>query len=112
MNPYDEESIAEARDRMLALAGAILRGEVGVLLGAARMLEFRYGAGLDEWDDDMITFVGIESQEDHLPVGHVRQLWSAEALARVDPEIAMAEAFHRPAAFAACESLIRRFGTD
>lgn len=99
------------RDEMVALARAILRGETGVLEGSAAMLQYRWDAGLHEMDEDLLTFVGIESQHDHLPAGSARQFWSPAALARVDAEIAEAEAVHREAAFAACESLIRRFGS-
>jgi len=109
-NPNDEPEIQRRRREMVDLARAMLRGEIGILAGARRMLVYRFGAGLDESDDDMLTFVAIESQEDHLPVDpSERAHWNAEALARNDVEIAEAEAFHRPAALAACESLVRRF---
>ena len=75
------------------------------------MLAFRSCAGIDidEFDQDLLTFVSIESQEDHLPIGAERQHWSPAALARVEAEIAEAEQFHRSAALEACESLLRRF---
>jgi hypothetical protein len=109
-HPNDEREIERQRRAMARLAEEILRGDVGVLDGARRMLQFGSTAGLGEFDPDLITFVEIDSREDHLPIGRVRQLWDAEALARKDKEITEAEAFHCPAAFAACDSLIRRFG--
>ncbi len=57
MNRYDEARIAQARTRVVALARAMLRGEVGVLEGSRRMTGHRWEVGVDEWDDDMLTFV-------------------------------------------------------
>lgn len=79
-----------------------------MLDGCRHMVAYRFRSGLDPNDPDMLTFAGIESQCDHLPLGSVRQYWDPVALARADREIAEEEAFHRPAALAACESLIRR----
>jgi hypothetical protein len=107
----DELEVRRQRAGMAALARKILRGETGVLPGSAAMLQYRWGAGLHEMDEDLLVFPGIDSQEDHLPWGSARRHWSPDALARADAEIAEAEAFHREPAFAACESLIRRFGT-
>jgi len=82
---------------MVDLARAMLRGETGILAGARRMLAHRSGAGLDDLDADLLAFVAIDSQEDHLPVDpNERARWDAGALARKDVEIAEAEAFHRP----------------
>lgn len=109
VNRYDEPEIRRQRDAMVAVAEAMLRGEVGVLEGAQRMVAFGWGAGLDANDPDLLTLVGIQSQEDHLPIGSVRQYWSPEALARMDEEIAEAETVHRSAALEACESIVRQF---
>jgi hypothetical protein len=113
MNPGDDPRIQQRRREMLDLARAMLRGDVGILSGAQRMLLYRHDAGLEESDDDMLTFVAIEPQEDHLPIDPgARAHRDADALARADAEIAEAEAFHRPAALAACESLLRRFAPE
>lgn len=111
VNRYDEPTIHRQRVALIALAQAMLRGEVGVLDGCQRMLGLASRAAVEEHDPDLIVFHGIHSQEDHLPIGSVRQYWNAEALARADLEIAEAEDCHRPAALAACESLLRRLRT-
>jgi hypothetical protein len=94
---------------MVELATSILCGDLGVLEGSRRMLAFRFCAGMDEFDQDLLTFVSIESQEDHLPIGDERQHWSPAVLAGIEAELAQAEEFHRSAARKACESLLRRF---
>jgi hypothetical protein len=105
----DELRVLRARREVVELARAMLRGEISVLLGARRMQPYRWKTAVDERDEDFLAFVSIESQEDHLPVGRARQNWSAAALARLEPELRDAEAFHRPAALKACESLVTRF---
>jgi hypothetical protein len=113
MTPGDDPGIQRHRREMLDLARAMLRGDIGILAGSQRMLVHRSGAGLDESDGDMLTFVAIESREDHLPIDPgARAHLDAAALARADAEIAEAEAYHRPAALAACESLLRRFAPE
>ncbi|MBB4635484.1 hypothetical protein [Longimicrobium terrae] len=108
----NEPEARRLRDEMVTLARKILRGETGVLPGSAAMMQYRWGAGLHEMDEDLLVFLGIDSQEDHLPSGSARRYWNPDALARADAQIAEAEAFYREVAFAACESLIRRFRTD
>ena len=60
-------------------------------------------------DEDFLTFVGIDSETDSLPVDWERRNWSVEALERKDKEIAEAEAFYQNDAFVACRKLIERF---
>lgn len=110
VNPHDLPELERQRAAMVALARAMLRGEVGVLEGSRKMLDFVHTAGIDSRDEDLLVFVGIDSQEDHLPVGSERGFWSPDRLAALAPEIAKAEAVHRPGALAACKSLVRRFG--
>ena len=109
MKRYNETEVAWCRQGIVELATSILRGDLGVLEGSRRMLAFRFCAGIDEFDQDLLTFVSIESQEDHLPLSAERQHWSPAALAGIEVEIAEAEQFHRSAAHEACESLLRRF---
>lgn len=107
MSRYDEPEVQRQRDAMVAVAEAMLSGEGGVLEGFPRMLACGWRAVLDEHDPDLLAFIGIQPQEDHLPIGSVRQYRNGEALARADAEIVEAEAVHRTAALEACESLVR-----
>ena len=55
----------------------------------------------------LLTFAGIDSETDDLPIGGVRKEWSQEALQRKDQEIAAAERFYRDSAIDAATELIR-----
>ena len=54
----------------------------------------------------LLIFTGIASETDGLPVGAVRQQWSAEALERKDREIAEGEEFYRDSAMEAATRLV------
>lgn len=94
----------KAKNKALQLSKEILSGEVGLLLGIRKLLPNLFVLGLDN-HPDFIIFKGIDSQEDHLPVGPERVYWNKEALAKKDLEVAEAEKFHRDLTFKACESL-------
>ena len=97
------------RGKMIAICEAALAGEIGVIAASRRLS----GMGLkffDKHDEDFVTFDGIASETDHLPVDRERNNWSAEALERKDKEIARAESLYRSHLFSACQKLIERFG--
>lgn len=96
------------RQELLDTAEAILSGRLGIILGSRRMQAFRFDLR-DDLDTDFMTFVGIDSQTDHLPVDDERRNWSEEALVRKDIEIAEAEEFHRTEVVEACRRIIARF---
>jgi hypothetical protein len=62
-----------------------------------------------EHDNDVLVFVGIDSESDHFPLGDVRRHWSAEALKAKDEELKNYELRVRERAFRACESFIARY---
>lgn len=103
-----EEYEIFARGKVVAICEAMLGEEIGIIAGSRRLKSLGHEL-LDDHDKDFRTFVGIDSQTDHLPVDRERRNWSKEALAGKDKEIADAEAFHRDAALAACKKLIDRF---
>src|SRR3989442_14359509 len=95
----DEYSVF-IRGKIVAICQAMLKEEIGVIPGSRRLnsleIELRHQeAGSFERDEDFLTFVGIDSETDHLPVDVERKNWSVEALQRKDEEIAKAEAFYR-----------------
>jgi hypothetical protein len=94
-----------ARNDSLKLAQQILAGEIGLLLGVRRLLPNLFFLGLDN-HPDFIVFKGIDSQEDHLPVGPECKNWDKDALMKKDPEINEAETFHRENVFEGCRALI------
>ena len=55
----------------------------------------------------LLTFAGIDSETDTLPIGEVRKKWSREALDRKDREIKEAELIYRDSAMSAAADIIR-----
>lgn len=108
-NPYDHPEIQRQRAAAVETAQAIIDGRLGILEGVQRMLPFRWTTGVEELDEDFLVFTAVESENDHLPVGSIRQFWDQAALARKDAEIAEAEELHREAVIRACRSILTRF---
>jgi hypothetical protein len=94
--------------KIRARAIDLLEGRLGVIEAARELSKLAYWTDLRS-DDDLATFVAIDSETDALPVGDVRQYWSAEALQRKDPEIQHAEELYRQVALEAAERLTKRF---
>ena len=101
-NPTPEQRVVE-------VASAILRGELGVIEGSRLLHSLQFEVSSLDHDPDFIPFVGIHSETDHLPIGEVRQLWAPEALVRLAPEIQAAEDKWRQRAFTAAQRLLDRF---
>jgi len=80
--------------KVRALAQRIISNEVGVIEGSRQMLKFRVWLQAEK-DEDFLTFVGVDSESHHLPVGNVRTHWQPEALEKKDEEIAALEEFYR-----------------
>jgi len=96
------------RGQIVAICESILAEEIGVIAGSRRLsrlgLHF-YGAR----DKDFITFDGVATETDHLPVDSERANWSPEALERKDREIAQAEKIYKEDVLSACRKLLEKF---
>ena len=106
------EQIQSARRQVVRTARAMLALETNFLLGARQLASLLNQAGLPENDKDFMTFAGIDSETDDLPLGDVRQQWDAQALAKLQPDIDAAEEWARDFGELACLALIKRFGED
>jgi hypothetical protein len=60
-------------------------------------------------DPDFAIFGIVSSVTDHLPLGDVRQRWSAQALAKADVEIQRITDSYRSDVLVACSNVISRF---
>ncbi len=107
--PLPELTIFSNRQQVVTVARDILEGRSGVIEGSRLLASLSHCIGVGEFDADFLPFVGIDSETDHLPIGEVRRHWAADALATKDAELAVAEAFYRQRASAACARLIARF---
>lgn len=109
MSRHDEEYQRNIRVHIIRIARQLIAGEIGIIaasreLGQCRDLEPQLASIL-------LTFKGIDSETDALPIGEVRKEWSPDALERKDMEIAEAEASYRDSAVNAATELIRLLET-
>lgn len=89
----------------------MLKDEIGIILGSRKLIHLKHQLS-DEFDEDFMIFVGIDSQTDHLPVDSERQNWSKESLELKDAEIEEQELYFKSDAFANCKKLIQRFNVS
>lgn len=107
---YNEENRKFASEKIVATAQRILAGELGIVAGARQLSGLRFDVRA-EHDPDLIFFVGVDSETDHLPVGEVRLRWNRDALKVKDRELQAYEASVRDRAFEVCRNLIQRYAT-
>lgn len=108
-HPARNESELDARKELVSLCQAMLAGQLSFFEGALRVCPLRFKIGAPENDSDLMAFVAIESETDHLPPQHIQHQWSSEALTRLQPEFEKTEAWAMSFASMACENLIKRF---
>lgn len=104
-----DEYVESTRRQVVETAQAMLDGQLGFLVGSRRLSALRHEVNVADSDADFLTFVGIDSDTDALPLGEVRRHWSADALVKLEPEIQSAEAWAAKVGCEACRSLIARF---
>jgi hypothetical protein len=101
------------RQKVVAIARELLAGHVGVLEAARRISALRGDrVQLDEFHPDFVTFLGIDSETDDLPLGEDRANWAPDALAQKDLEIARCEEMYRSDAIEAASRLVDRFADE
>jgi hypothetical protein len=105
-----EEYVQSRRQQAAELARGILAGSMPLLEGCHALASLQHAVEAAEQDPDFQTFTLISSECDALPIGSARELWSPEALARVQPELESAIAWATPLAIPACRSIVQRFG--
>ena len=86
----------------------LLQGRSGVIETARALAALASSAHLTD-DEDLLTFVGIDSETDTFPIGQVRKYWDAIALAREDAKFREAEELYRSVAMQAGSRLEQRF---
>jgi len=106
----DSAEVQTARARAAELASRVLAGLESPLVAARELCRLRFSVGLPEDDRDFLTFVGVDSDTDALPVGPARVHWAPEALVAKEDEIARAEKWALQFAGEAFKSIVQRFG--
>ena len=87
------------------IAQAVLDGRTTVLEAARELASLAHTDAIAEWEDRRFI-IEIESETDHLPVGEVRKLWAAHALAEKDVEILRAEEIYRTHFLETCRRIV------
>jgi hypothetical protein len=106
-----EAYIEQARRTIAETARAMLAGRMSFIEGARALVRLRWAAELPQFDDDIMPFVGIDSQTDALPLGRVREHWAPASLEKLQPEIDEAERWAKEFGEAACRKLVERFSS-
>jgi len=109
---WNESEILAARRSILKTAQDMLAGKLSYIEGARKIVAARRTARLDEWDVDVLPFVGIDSETDALPFGEMTKHWQAAALDALQPEIDQKEAWARGVGEPHCRSLVERFSKN
>ena len=104
-----EEYARSVRRQVVSTAQAMLDGQLSFLIGSRQLAALRHEIDTADDDADFLIFVAIDSDTDALPLGTVREHWDQGALARLKPEIEVAELWASDVGADACRSLIARF---
>jgi len=94
--------------KVRARARDLLEGRLGVIASAREFVRLAHWVRADE-DPDFTTFIGIDSESDHLPIGIVRREWASDALAEKDRDIRELEDRWREAAYGAARNLLEKY---
>ena len=100
----------QTRHRIVALAHAMLAGNVDLVTGAYEMCRLRIQlpeAAL--YDEDLLTFVVVASELDGMPRGTARELWEVKALEAKDRQRDEYLASMHHVIEQSCRNLIARF---
>jgi len=96
----------QIRVQILHVANDLIGGRLGVIAASRELSRFRRDVE-PQLAETLLTFVGIDSETDALPIGEMRKEWNRDALEGKDREIAEAERFYRDSAMKAAAELIR-----
>ena len=98
-----------ARRAIFETAQAVLSGQLSYLEATRLLLNSLRIVDVDENDVDLMPFVLINSECDHLPIGRQCEFWSVEALKGKAPELARSEEWAKRIAEEHVKNLLRRF---
>jgi hypothetical protein len=108
-----DEAKAEAlaaRRSILTTMERMLDGSLPYLEGSRTITTLRFDADVDEFDPDILPFVGVDSETESLPIGDKRKFWSAANRERLQPRIDEAERWAKGILESHCRNFIQRFG--
>lgn len=91
---------------ILEIAKKLVSGRLSVIAASRELSRLRHDAP-PQLAEPLLTFAGIDSETDTLPIGGVRKEWNEDALKEKDRQITEAEKFYRKSAMNAAAKLIR-----
>jgi hypothetical protein len=97
--------------RLVALANDLIEGRIGVIEASRQFCRYRIWFRAER-DPDFMTFVAIDSDADHLPIGNVRQHWATDALEKKDSEIQQCEEFYKADSIEAARNLAKKYAIN
>jgi hypothetical protein len=100
-----------ARERLLALARAVISGDANLIQAAREISHLRFEVG-DPDNRSFFLFRTIESETDHFPTGEVRERASPAFRLKSDAEMNRYIEFRRAEAIAASRTLIQEFSEE
>lgn len=104
-----DEFVKNKRIKAISTAQDLIRCKIGIIAGSRILSSLRFEIEVPEDDQDFITFVGIDSEADDLPVGQERQYWSPNSLKEKDIEIKRCEDLYRQKAMEPFENRIKKW---
>ena len=100
------EGLGGLKMEILSTARQLVAERLGVIPASRKLAGLRHYVEPDI-GEMLLTFAGIDSETDTLPIGAERKEWNRKALERKDREIWHAEQFYRDTAIKAATELIR-----
>jgi hypothetical protein len=95
-----------ARAKIEETLNLMLTGQVSYIEGARIVNGWSHEAGFDRLSEPFVTFVAIDSETDAVPIGKVRDLWAADAVAKHLAEWESAEAWAQQCGEPACHKVL------
>lgn len=104
----DIASNAGAQEEAIAaLARQLLEGKIGVCFGSRQIRDLAFKTYCDPWTyESLKTFLIVDTETDHLPLGEERSGWQPAALIEKDEEIATCDALFREQVLSAAGQLL------
>lgn len=95
-----------ARNKITSTAKAMLDGEISYIEGSRIILRLLRTAQVPILEKPFITFVGIESETELVPIGDALARWHPDAVIRFEQEWANAEVWAKVVGEPACKEII------
>ncbi|MBI5633633.1 MAG: hypothetical protein HZA15_09170 [Nitrospirae bacterium] len=108
-NWNNEQYMNSKRQEVVNIAKDYLNKKIEYILAIRSLTYLKHKVSDDDFDQDFILFVAIDSETDHLPSNELRANCSESWLKKCDKEIKESEEFYRDQMNEACCKLIKRF---